>query len=58
MPLTNSNSDFATWFKQLELLAKKMGCGGLQRIHLLHISKKKYYDKGYTPDQAIAKDLE
>lgn len=58
MSLTNANSDFATWFKQLEMLAKKIGYDIYEYEYAREYWKCLYYDRGMTADAALAKDLE
>lgn len=54
--MTNKTHSFPEWFKQLELLAKKMGVS-LYPTSKFYI-KYAYYENGNTPEEALAEDLE
>lgn len=58
--MTNTNSTFEEWFRQLESLRAKTGLESLDsewRALMKVLVEIKYYNQGYTPADALALDL-
>lgn len=56
--MTNRDSTWAEWFKELEHSAKRIGHDD-EYIHALRTySWRNYYDTGFSPQEAIFDDLQ